>query len=229
MSRTCLFEAIFLHWSYSSMALLFLLSLYFLMWICRHYRTYKSWNEGPKAWGGKARRGWFFHCWRKCAKKEAWCWISRDWRKYKKAGGMVSDASIYLIVAFPVLDALRLMLDIVNLHYSIRQHTVIYACLFWWEWYIIRKHQLSRVLRISCTFYYLVASSACFVPMMTIQVVAEREQKIESEVKEIKKVFYCNLCNKQYKLAIEFESHLSSYDHNHRKVTCVIQYQFFPL
>ncbi|XP_009402677.1 uncharacterized protein LOC135674601 isoform X1 [Musa acuminata AAA Group] len=45
----------------------------------------------------------------------------------------------------------------------------------------------------------------------------EREQKIQSEVKEIKKAFYCNLCNKQYKLAMEFESHLSSYDHNHRK------------
>lgn len=90
---------------------------------------------------------------------------------------------------------------------------------FWREWYIIREHQLSRVLRISCTFYYLVASSACFVQMMTIQVIAEREQKIQSEVKEIKKAFYCNLCNKQYKLAMEFESHLSSYDHNHRKVT----------
>lgn len=52
---------------------------------------------------------------------------------------------------------------------------------------------------------------------MTIQVTAEREQKIRSEVKEIQKVFFCNLCNKQYKLAHEFESHLSSYDHNHRK------------
>uniref|UniRef100_A0A0E0KM74 G-patch domain-containing protein n=1 Tax=Oryza punctata TaxID=4537 RepID=A0A0E0KM74_ORYPU len=28
---------------------------------------------------------------------------------------------------------------------------------------------------------------------------------------------YGSLCNKQYKLAHEFESHLSSYDHNHRK------------
>ncbi|KAK6911710.1 LOW QUALITY PROTEIN: G-patch domain, partial [Dillenia turbinata] len=27
----------------------------------------------------------------------------------------------------------------------------------------------------------------------------------------------CDLCNKQYKLAMEFEAHLSSYDHNHRK------------
>ncbi|KAG8363968.1 hypothetical protein BUALT_Bualt19G0077600 [Buddleja alternifolia] len=49
------------------------------------------------------------------------------------------------------------------------------------------------------------------------EVIAEREQKIQSEVKEIRKVFYCELCNKQYKLAMEFEAHLSSYDHNHRK------------
>ncbi|MFQ6663648.1 hypothetical protein Gotur_031088 [Gossypium turneri] len=48
-------------------------------------------------------------------------------------------------------------------------------------------------------------------------VLAEREQKIQTEVKEIRKVFYCELCNKQYKLAMEFEVHLSSYDHNHRK------------
>jgi hypothetical protein len=63
------------------------------------------------------------------------------------------------------------------------------------------------------------ASPACFVHMMQIQVVAEREQKIQSEVKEIRKVFFCELCNKQYKLAMEFEAHLSSYDHNHRKVS----------
>ncbi|XP_077218266.1 D111/G-patch domain-containing protein [Tasmannia lanceolata] len=49
------------------------------------------------------------------------------------------------------------------------------------------------------------------------EVIAEREQKIQTEVKEIRKVFFCDLCNKQYKLAVEFEAHLSSYDHNHRK------------
>ncbi|XP_058191721.1 uncharacterized protein LOC131308741 [Rhododendron vialii] len=49
------------------------------------------------------------------------------------------------------------------------------------------------------------------------EVIAEREQKIQTEVKEIRKVFFCELCNKQYKLAVEFEAHLSSYDHNHRK------------
>ncbi|KAG8648345.1 G patch domain-containing protein 8 isoform X2 [Manihot esculenta] len=49
------------------------------------------------------------------------------------------------------------------------------------------------------------------------EVLAVREQKIQTEVKEIRKVFYCDLCSKQYKLAVEFEAHLSSYDHNHRK------------
>ncbi|XP_076907592.1 uncharacterized protein LOC143564094 [Bidens hawaiensis] len=49
------------------------------------------------------------------------------------------------------------------------------------------------------------------------EVMADREQKIQTEVKEIRKVFYCELCDKQYKLAVEFEGHLSSYDHNHRK------------
>ncbi|CAM6124788.1 unnamed protein product [Calypogeia fissa] len=49
------------------------------------------------------------------------------------------------------------------------------------------------------------------------EVEAEREQKIQTEVKEIRKVFFCELCNKQYKLAVEFETHLSSYDHNHKK------------
>lgn len=89
---------------------------------------------------------------------------------------------------------------------------------FWREWYIIRKDQVLEVLRISSSFYYLVASTACFLHIMNIQVIAEREQKIQTEVKEIRKVFYCELCNKQYKLAVEFEGHLSSYDHNHRKV-----------
>ncbi|KAF9681446.1 hypothetical protein SADUNF_Sadunf05G0002300 [Salix dunnii] len=49
------------------------------------------------------------------------------------------------------------------------------------------------------------------------EALAERDQKIQTEVKEIRRVFFCDLCNKQYKLAMEFEAHLSSYDHNHRK------------
>ncbi|GBG88820.1 hypothetical protein CBR_g48434 [Chara braunii] len=46
---------------------------------------------------------------------------------------------------------------------------------------------------------------------------SEREKKIKDELAEVRKVFYCELCNKQYKLATEFEVHLSSYDHNHKK------------
>lgn len=99
---------------------------------------------------------------------------------------------------------------------SRRQH-IIYMHAFLPDWYVIRNHQLWKILRISCSFYYLVASSACFVHNLKIQVLAEREQKIQTEVKEIRKVFFCELCNKQYKLAMEFEAHLSSYDHNHRK------------
>lgn len=106
-----------------------------------------------------------------------------------------------------------------------RQH-IAYMCVFWREWYI-REYQLWKILRISCSFYYLVASTACFLHIMKIQVLAEREHKIETEVKEIRKVFFCELCNKQYKLAMEFEAHLSSYDHNHRKVSVFLNLQIF--
>ena len=41
------------------------------------------------------------------------------------------------------------------------------------------------------------------------QVVAKRETKKQNEVKEIHGVFYCELCNKQYKLSTEFQTHLS--------------------
>nr|GEY32848.1 G patch domain-containing protein 8 [Tanacetum cinerariifolium] len=47
---------------------------------------------------------------------------------------------------------------------------------------------------------------------------AYQEIKIKTEVKEMRTSFYCELCNKQYKLDVEFEGHLSSYDHNHRKM-----------
>ncbi|KAG9160137.1 hypothetical protein Leryth_015028 [Lithospermum erythrorhizon] len=61
------------------------------------------------------------------------------------------------------------------------------------------------------------AAYSLYVCLLTGLVLAEREHKIQTEVNEIRKVFYCELCNKQYKLAMEFEAHLSSYDHNHRK------------
>jgi hypothetical protein len=30
--------------------------------------------------------------------------------------------------------------------------------------------------------------------------------------------FYCEICDKQYKATMEFQNHLSSYDHHHTKV-----------
>eukprot|EP01097_Dermamoeba_algensis_P001510 TRINITY_DN1569_c0_g1_i2.p1 TRINITY_DN1569_c0_g1~~TRINITY_DN1569_c0_g1_i2.p1 ORF type:complete len:160 (+),score=37.81 TRINITY_DN1569_c0_g1_i2:98-577(+) len=46
---------------------------------------------------------------------------------------------------------------------------------------------------------------------------AEKIESIKQELAEIKKSFYCELCNKQYKMISEYETHLSSYDHNHKK------------
>mmetsp|Transcript_5581 Transcript_5581/g.15031 ORF Transcript_5581/g.15031 Transcript_5581/m.15031 type:complete len:360 (+) Transcript_5581:52-1131(+) len=43
------------------------------------------------------------------------------------------------------------------------------------------------------------------------------EQKVKEEVTELKRTFYCDVCHKQYEKAMEFEQHLSSYDHHHKK------------
>ncbi|KAL6757493.1 hypothetical protein V8C86DRAFT_1671542 [Haematococcus lacustris] len=45
----------------------------------------------------------------------------------------------------------------------------------------------------------------------------EKDAAIQEELTEIKKTFYCEVCHKQYEKAMEFEEHLSSYDHHHRK------------
>jgi len=44
-----------------------------------------------------------------------------------------------------------------------------------------------------------------------------KEKQIKEELDEINKVFYCKLCSKQYSKITEYETHLSSYDHNHKK------------
>jgi len=51
----------------------------------------------------------------------------------------------------------------------------------------------------------------------------ERERKIRKQddirqnINEFTAAFYCALCDKQYKKISEWQSHLSSYDHNHKK------------
>ena len=45
----------------------------------------------------------------------------------------------------------------------------------------------------------------------------EKAKIIKDEIKEINKVFFCELCKKQYTRATEYETHLDSYEHNHKK------------
>jgi hypothetical protein len=47
------------------------------------------------------------------------------------------------------------------------------------------------------------------------------KEKIKEEVTEINKVFYCDICSKQYTQALQYDQHLSSYDHHHKKVPTI--------
>jgi len=46
---------------------------------------------------------------------------------------------------------------------------------------------------------------------------AKKEEEIKKNLQEINKVFYCELCAKQYTKAMEYENHLRSYDHGHKQ------------
>ena len=52
----------------------------------------------------------------------------------------------------------------------------------------------------------------------------EKKEKIKEEILIIYRPFYCELCDKQYKRANEFDTHLSSYDHHHTKVKIILKY-----
>ncbi|KAG0052902.1 G patch domain-containing protein 8 [Gryganskiella cystojenkinii] len=45
----------------------------------------------------------------------------------------------------------------------------------------------------------------------------EQQRAIQQELETVKSAFYCQLCDKQYERISEYEVHLSSYDHNHKK------------
>ncbi|KAI9316064.1 G-patch domain-containing protein [Dichotomocladium elegans] len=49
------------------------------------------------------------------------------------------------------------------------------------------------------------------------EIKVEKQQMIAQELKEVKRVFYCELCDKQYNKVAEYEQHLQSYDHHHKK------------
>ncbi|KAL0073552.1 hypothetical protein J3Q64DRAFT_1816181 [Phycomyces blakesleeanus] len=44
-----------------------------------------------------------------------------------------------------------------------------------------------------------------------------QKEAIVRELKEVKRAFYCELCDKQYSKISEYEQHLQSYDHHHKK------------
>ncbi|PKY43908.1 G-patch-domain-containing protein, partial [Rhizophagus irregularis] len=49
----------------------------------------------------------------------------------------------------------------------------------------------------------------------------QKQESIKKELENINAAFYCALCDKQYTKISEYETHLSSYDHNHRKVIII--------
>ena len=46
----------------------------------------------------------------------------------------------------------------------------------------------------------------------------EKEKAIEESLKDLKEMFYCELCDKQYFKYKEYDNHINSYDHAHRQV-----------
>lgn len=48
---------------------------------------------------------------------------------------------------------------------------------------------------------------------------ATKHHEIQQELKHVKRAFYCELCDKQYNKVSEYDQHLQSYDHHHKKVT----------
>ncbi|RKO88815.1 hypothetical protein BDK51DRAFT_28806 [Blyttiomyces helicus] len=50
------------------------------------------------------------------------------------------------------------------------------------------------------------------------ETLVQKREQIREEIKSVTAAFYCALCDKQYQKISEYETHLSSYDHHHRKV-----------
>ncbi|KAI9494271.1 hypothetical protein BDB00DRAFT_819482 [Zychaea mexicana] len=46
---------------------------------------------------------------------------------------------------------------------------------------------------------------------------AKEQEMIKEELREVKRAFYCEICDKQYNKVAEYEQHLQSYDHHHKK------------
>ncbi|KAJ2963873.1 hypothetical protein NQZ79_g1103 [Umbelopsis isabellina] len=49
------------------------------------------------------------------------------------------------------------------------------------------------------------------------ETVTHKKEEVKNDIKEILRAFYCELCDKQYSKISEYEQHLQSYDHHHKK------------
>jgi hypothetical protein len=47
--------------------------------------------------------------------------------------------------------------------------------------------------------------------------VTQKKEEVKNDIKQILRAFYCELCDKQYSRISEYEQHLQSYDHHHKK------------
>ncbi|KAI8849190.1 hypothetical protein BC829DRAFT_392143 [Chytridium lagenaria] len=55
------------------------------------------------------------------------------------------------------------------------------------------------------------------VDRMKREIKVGKYETIKEEIKAVTAAFYCSICDKQYSKISEYETHLSSYDHHHRK------------
>ena len=46
----------------------------------------------------------------------------------------------------------------------------------------------------------------------------QRQKDREDSLADLKKSFYCELCDKQYFKHTDFDNHINSYDHAHKQV-----------
>lgn len=53
---------------------------------------------------------------------------------------------------------------------------------------------------------------------------AQKKEEVKRELVEVNRAFYCELCEKQYTKIAEYEMHLNSYDHHHKKVGILSDY-----
>ena len=73
-------------------------------------------------------------------------------------------------------------------------------------------------LKYNCSASGLLDIFVCLFP----QNEQEKEKAIQESLKDLKEMFYCELCDKQYFKYKEYDNHINSYDHAHRQVMSLL-------